>query len=249
MLCNKNCQGMKACIFWLMTWTSRKAQSPLDRWTKLHIYPLSVIVVLNCSTTMIAHLLKMNPSWQSSASNCNYVNSNLVSSFLLIHWASLITQVYLCQLAHQQMRRSLYALAFEKWKEWQVTSFSFSVRAATIKASTSSFARGNVLTPRSLVPGAPLTLPCRVWLRVPLAQLFIVPSLLIGDASPTLPLAKDPEGDWSPEQEGGASALSVLPAADVTKCKFLQPVYSSCTDIIHPRAANAIHCNPPNKML
>jgi hypothetical protein len=156
-----------------------------------------------------------------------------------------MTQVSLCQLAHQQMRNSLYALAFEKWKDWQVTSFSFSVRAAAIKASTSSFARGNVLTLRPLVPGAPLTLPYRVWLRVPLAQLFKVPSLLIGDASPSLPLAKDSEGVSSPEQEEGASALSVLPAADVTKCESLQPVYSSCTDIIHSRAANAIHCNPP----
>lgn len=69
---------------------------------------------------------------------------------------------------------------------------------------------------RPLVPETPLTLPYRE-LRVPLAQLFKVPSPLVGEASPSLSLANEPVGDSSPEKEAGASCPSRVAAVQEKK--------------------------------
>lgn len=91
---------------------------------------------------------------------------------------------------------------------------SFSEWEAAIKASISSLVLGSVLPLRLLpfVPGIPLTLPYRE-LRVPLAQLFKVPSWLVGEASPSLSLSIDPMAIFSVPKLAGTSCLSCVRAA------------------------------------
>lgn len=67
-----------------------------------------------------------------------------------------------------------------------------------------------------LATGTPLTLPYRE-LRVPLAQLFNIPSTLVGEASASLSLANESVGDSSPEKEAGASCWSRVAAVQSTE--------------------------------